>query len=152
MQAFLPHPSFTDSAAALDNARLNKQIMECDQIIAGYCDPDRGYRSHPVAHMWRDYPAAFLAYREACICEAERRGIDVGYATRYRVPDRYDLPPFVGDGSYHYAHRARLLEKMPSWYSRFEWHVSPLPNGAKIRAALYDGWCKSAHGGAWRLG
>jgi len=151
MQVFLPYPSFAESARCLDSARLNKQILECDQIIAGFCDPSRGYRSHPVAHMWRPHPAALLAYREACIIEAKRRNMNVSYAIRYVIPGVYDLPPFVGSGSFHYAHRARLLEKAPGHYDQFGWHVDPLRNEPKIKAILYDGMCKSAHGGAWNI-
>lgn len=68
MQTFLPYPSFTLSAICLDNKRLNKQILECDQILNALAPGSTsGWRNHPAVKMWRGYePALLLAIKGAC--------------------------------------------------------------------------------------
>ena len=54
MQTFLPYPSKRESLDALDNKRLNKQILECYQIlnILTGNSKSNAWRNHPAVLMW----------------------------------------------------------------------------------------------------
>ena len=48
MNIFLPEDSTIKSARALDDRRLNKQIIECKTICDVFFNGNRGYAKHPV--------------------------------------------------------------------------------------------------------
>ena len=49
MQTFMPYPNIYASAMVLDMQRLNKQILESDQMIhAELTHNDKFYKNHPV--------------------------------------------------------------------------------------------------------
>jgi hypothetical protein len=77
MQTFLPYKDFDRTASALDSKRLNKQILECYQIlkVLNNPDPKAGWRNHPAVKMWRGHENALFDYTLAMLREADRRGI-----------------------------------------------------------------------------
>lgn len=77
MQTFLPYKDFRKSAQALDSKRLNKQVLECYQIlkVLSSTDPKAGWRNHPAVKMWRGSETVLLGYTMAMIREASERGI-----------------------------------------------------------------------------
>jgi hypothetical protein len=77
MQTFLPYKDFDKSASALDNKRLNKQILEGYQIlkVLNNPDPHAGWRNHPAVKMWRGHENALFVYILAMLAEGDRRGI-----------------------------------------------------------------------------
>jgi hypothetical protein len=77
MQTFLPYKDFDKSAEALDNKRLNKQILECYQILKVLSNPDprAGWRNHPAVKMWRGFEHLLLNYTYTMVREADKRGI-----------------------------------------------------------------------------
>jgi len=77
MQTFLPYKDFTKSAQALDNKRLNKQILEGYQIlkVLGNPDPKAAWRNHPAVKMWRGCELALYVYIFEMVAEADLRGI-----------------------------------------------------------------------------
>ena len=77
MQTFLPYADFRKSAQALDNKRLNKQILECYQILNVLYneDPRAGWRNHPAVKMWRGHEGALYTYTINMVQEADKRGI-----------------------------------------------------------------------------
>lgn len=77
MQTFLPFKDFDKSAQALDSKRLNKQILECYQILKVLSNPDprAGWRNHPAVKMWRGYEHSLLSYTMTMVREADKRGI-----------------------------------------------------------------------------
>lgn len=77
MQTFLPYRDFDKVATVLDNKRLNKQILECYQIlkVLSNDDPHAGWRNHPAVKMWRGHEHGLFDYALAMIREAKRRGI-----------------------------------------------------------------------------
>ena len=79
MQTFLPYTDFKACARALDNKRLNKQILECYQIlkVLSSDDPHAGWRNHPAVKMWRGYERGLWNYVTAMVAEGEKRGIRV---------------------------------------------------------------------------
>jgi len=77
MQTFLPYKDFTKTAKVLDNKRLNKQILECYQIlnVLSNTDPRAGWRNHPAVKMWRGHEKALWGYAMTMLIEASGRGI-----------------------------------------------------------------------------
>lgn len=86
MQTFLPETTFWDSAATLDNVRLNKQLLEGYQIMnAIFLTPDGGgsrvdgkvpfASNHPATNMWRGHEFWLLQYLGDVEQEARLRGI-----------------------------------------------------------------------------
>ena len=52
MQTFLPFNSPAKCAEVLDNKRLNKQILECYQILKVISTNGKAWRNHPAVLMW----------------------------------------------------------------------------------------------------
>lgn len=77
MQTFLPYKNFDKTAQALDNKRLNKQILEGYQIlkVIGNPDPKAAWRNHPAVKMWRGSEHVLFSYLMSMIREANKRGI-----------------------------------------------------------------------------
>ena len=129
MQTFMPRASFEKSAACLDNKRLNKQRVECIQILKALRDPTYGWQNHPAVKMWRGYEAALIWYA-LCICnECDHRGIRDLKNTKQWFLDQnesipvslHQMPPWWGKSKFHASHRSNLLRKDPVWYGKFGW-------------------------------
>ena len=118
MNIFRPYLDNDNSVSALDNKRLNKQILECWQIynIAKQINADPnakvGYMHHPVVQYYKQYPVFVLWYAyEACLEHWCRFSKDhklfrpvVDELSRlgvfYDDTDRYIYPPiFYCEGS-----------------------------------------------------
>lgn len=135
MQTFLPYSSFVLSAKALDNRRLNKQIVEVEQIHNAFTGASRGWRNHPAVRMWRGYNGGLAAYGLACYAEwmqryiNGRRGGKPLHASGERILTTMKAdeawPAWLGDNRLHSSHRAALLYKNNDWYSRFGWPETP---------------------------
>lgn len=136
MQTFLPYPSFTLCARALDSRRLCKQRVEGYQIARALLGLSKGWRRHPATLMWDGYEAALLDYTYRCCAEWKKRGFkdtitgkleDLArtYDIRYSKAKEGRLPPWQGDERLHSSHRAALLHKMPLWYAQYGWTEEP---------------------------
>jgi hypothetical protein len=129
MQTFLPYPSFVDSAKTLDDKRLGKQIIECQQILKACTNPDYGWQNHPAVNMWRGYEGALLTYQGHCALEWKlRRGNEHGawtntldYLGGLDVTLATNKPPWLGNKAFHASHRSNLLRKDVEWYGQFGW-------------------------------
>ena len=77
MQTFLPHPSKRESLDALDNKRLNKQILECYQIlkVLSKQSPSNAWRNHPAVLMWEGAENELWRYAMTAVKLADMRGI-----------------------------------------------------------------------------
>lgn len=77
MQTFLPYKDFDMSAQALDNKRLNKQILEGYQIlkVLSSNDPFAAWRNHPAVKMWRGSETWLWNYVMSMVAQADERGI-----------------------------------------------------------------------------
>lgn len=85
MNTFLPYKNFDYSARVLDDKRLNKQIVECQQILQCILQQTKpqavglpaitktGWNAHPAVRMWMDWPESLAEYAEAMNREWERR-------------------------------------------------------------------------------
>lgn len=134
MQTFLPFPDFEQSLKVLDYKRLGKQRVECKQLlkalrayplhlITDYNEREKyvhapfskGWINHPAAKMWLGYEQALIVYHN----EAILQWIDRGYKnTMPLIPnDGYiTMPPWLGNASFHRAHRSNLIRKDPAYY------------------------------------
>lgn len=128
MQTFLPYPDFKESAKCLDMRRLGKQRVEAYQLLSLMIYPEKnGWRRHPAFLMWDGYDIA-LCYYGLAICN---EWISRGYrdSIKFRIEDlmrilpygNADYPYWLGDESFHAAHRSNLLRKDWRYYSRFGW-------------------------------
>lgn len=121
MQTFLPDPSFHYCATTLDGKRLNKQRIECIQIMNAF--DGGGWSNHPAVRMWRPYRDAFVTYWEAIEQECRDRGYKA-----MKVPNKssdFLLPPWIGDDRLHSSHRLNLLYKNSDHYT--QWFTETVP-------------------------
>jgi len=118
MQTFLPYPDFRKSMRVLDFRRLGKQRVEACQILVALAI-EGPWANHPATTMWRGYDAALEQYMRGAILEWVRRG----YKNTMTIPKlrKFVKPPWVGDPSFHAAHRSNLLRKDPVYYGQFGW-------------------------------
>ena len=129
MQTFLPYPSFERTARVLDDRRLGKQRVEALQILRAQHIPNDGWRHHPAVKMWRGHDEALISYGVTICREWIRRGhhdtvLDqiVALAPEGEVLSQAELrrrgllPPWLGNRSFHRAHRSSLLRKDPERY------------------------------------
>lgn len=124
LQTFLPFPNFAVSAMLLDQKRLGKQRLECQQILSALRNGG-GWRNHPAVKMWRGHEQALELYHDACIREWIRRGYVNTMALRLPPLDSVTMPDWLGEGGFHASHRSQLLAKDPEWYGRFGWTEVP---------------------------
>ena len=138
MQTFLPSSSFTESARMLDSKRLNKQILECYQIlnVLSGKSPTGGWRNHPAVLMWKGYERGLWKYVQAMIFEARNRGIKTenNEANLNRLKDLCwddwgnNAPSFWNDTTKLMrvvtTHKASLFNKDPFYYMKFQHALS----------------------------
>lgn len=134
MQTFIPHRSFDRSAKALDNKRLNKQILEGYQILKVLNNPDprAAWRNHPAAKMWEGHEQALFEYIMAMVKQAELRGIKTDknkenlFALRLQTIRNWGngLPKWYNNKEelkrITDSHKANLYRKDPEFYYGFE--------------------------------
>lgn len=133
MQTFLPFEKFWDAAQALDNKRLNKQILECYQILKVLCsgNPKAAWRNHPAVLMWEGHEGRLFEYALSMVNEAKRRGIKTdknlenlwglymqhAYWWSYEKPEWEVTPEYLN--KIIWTHRSSLFNKDPDFYSEF---------------------------------
>ena len=125
MQTFLPYPSFEDSAAALDPARLGKQRVETLQLLRANTVPDYGWRHHPAAKMWAGRLPALVAYGLAMTDAWTALGradsvraqlLEFAPAVDGVPQSDIEMPRWLGDAAFHLSHRSNLVRKDPEFY------------------------------------
>ena len=86
----------------LDMQRLNKQILESDQMIhAELSNNDKFYKNHPVRKMWAKNVYAHMMYRDTMLKAWYHRG-------------------GKGSRSYYNPYETKFAPEFPSWYNNFE--------------------------------
>lgn len=111
MQVFIiNNPFFT--ACHLDPKRLNKQIIECRQILCALSGETKGWANHPVTKMYRHHEAWLALYMQ-CL-----QAYKDGYHFRARqYSDMADnLRPSFHCELLYSQMRARLYTKSPHYY------------------------------------
>ena len=146
MQVFVPFPDLDQIAEVLDPKRLNKQMVECDQILRVLTEhtidrevdkvvprQPRAWRNHPAVKAWRGHEHALVLYTLALEREWIKRGgkrhgsvTNVMRLTETIAEDsRVENPGWWGREDVHSSHRSRLLAKDPEWYGQFGWTDDP---------------------------
>ena len=114
MNIFLPYEDdIQKSVESLDDKRLNKQILECYQLLllatdekAGVDISKRGYRNHPIYLHYKNYPD-FIGYYGYLSCLEYQQRFDkehklkdkfVGYNVKYILGNN-TYKPFYMEGS-----------------------------------------------------
>lgn len=133
MQTFLPHKDFYAVAHDLDSKRLNKQILECYQILNVLSNPSptAGWRNHPAVKMWRGHEHGLYKYAMIMVSEADARSIK----TENNVANLRRLRSEHGNGwgnampQWYYnnqdmkritaTHKANLYKKAPELYPQY---------------------------------
>lgn len=125
VNTFLPFASFVESARCLDRLRLNKQILECDQILNTLRKEREGFQgrigwiNHPATRMWKGYEPCLSLYRDCMLDEWLARG----YKSKrhYLNPKSVDIryPPWFGRADFHISHQSNLLRKDRAHYSKW---------------------------------
>lgn len=135
MQTFLPFSTYSLSAMALDNKRLNKQILEGYQILNVLSGKSKGngWKNHPAVLMWRKYEKGLWQYIQEMIIEAKSRGIKTENneanlnALKDQCWDQWGniQPDFWNDDVKTMrivtTHKASLFNKDPMFYSRYQY-------------------------------
>ena len=130
MQTFLPYKNFMASAAALDNRRLNKQILEGYQVLNTLSGRSFGWRNHPAVKMWEGFERALYGYVQTMVDEAKRRGIKTDKNESNIEALRKDFWDLWGSevpswfqkehlDKIMITHRANLYKKDPEFYIEF---------------------------------
>jgi len=133
MQTFLPYPAMRDSLDALDNKRLNKQILETYQIlnILSGQSKSNAWRNHPAVLMWEGAESELYRYGMNAIVIASHRGIktDKNESNMKALAKKAahmwddDIPLWRKNPSIlkrvTATHKANLYHKDPVFYSEF---------------------------------
>lgn len=142
MQTFLPSSNIYECAQMLDSKRLNKQILECYQIlkVLSGASPSGGWRNHPAVLMWKGHEAALRGYAYIMMSEAQRRGIRIEknlkniqeLEAQYSHNWGKEMPSWMMD-SYKMkrittTHKASLFDKDPLYYTKFGYAKQSLYN------------------------
>jgi hypothetical protein len=115
MQTFLPFPSYDISAKVLDTVRLNKQIVECQQILNVLHGKTLRWQNHPAVIMWRGYEQSLCAYGFSMAVEWKaRKGTNhksIDAIADYYNGRNYGNPWWLGTHKLHLSHQSRLVHK-----------------------------------------
>lgn len=133
MQTFLPYSDYVESARVLDTRRLQKQIVECQQLLNALTNPDaKGWRNHPAALMWKGYEKSLAFYAEVCWNEWKARGYGPDHKSIIKIRELAStlnstdaLPKWLGREDFHSSHRSNLLRKDFQYYSKLGWTDDP---------------------------
>jgi hypothetical protein len=146
MQTFLPSGSLIFAAQALDNKRLNKQILEGYQILNVLAGNSMGWRNHPAVLMWAGHEGYLLSYVKEMINEAKHRGIKTenNEANINRIASNKwntEKPLWMQDkeklGRVVGTHRANLYRKDPIYYAEYASAVNSKYNQPCCSDCLY---------------
>ena len=87
------------------------------QLIKSLHDSTR-WSKHPASKMWIGYENALKAYMNACIKEWVSRGYNNSMQLA-EIEGDIEMPPWLGDETFHRSHRQALLAKKPEHYRQF---------------------------------
>lgn len=116
MQVFVPYSAPIDVARCLDPKRLNKQIIECQQILDAIDGKSDAWKNHPVTKMYYPYRNWLEHYLNTL---ANFKEGDLGHAEWWNKHANYIRPAFLTD-EFCDQHKRRLYTKAPSLYPQFE--------------------------------
>jgi len=122
MNTFLPFADFKKSATVLDSRRLNKQAVECVQILSNL-RYGGAWSNHPAVKMWKGSIWALEEYLSAIVDECRIRGIKTPYSVRATIGQ---LPWWLGNEEFHNVMKGNLIRKDPKYYGTMWPEVEPV--------------------------
>lgn len=133
MQTFLPLANFKATAKCLDWRRLGKQRVECLQILNSLFEIKTGWINHPATQMWKGYESSLIEYAIAIVEEWISRGYNDSTLAKFQDMKEKQIqkgitvihPKWLGNASFHAAHRSNLLRKDTVYYGQFGWSEPP---------------------------
>lgn len=152
MQTFLPYATKRESLDALDNKRLNKQILECYQILNILTGNSKSgaWRNHPAVLMWEGAESELYRYAMTAVVLADMRGIktdknkeNLHNLSRSRASLMWeDNTPLWAINSatikrVNATHKANLYRKDPIFYAEFALSVKDPNNRPCCDKCLY---------------
>jgi hypothetical protein len=124
MQIFLPYQSLIQSAQCLDNKRLNKQIVECSQILKVLTGETEAWKNHPAVLMVRGHNNFVSQYGHICCLEWTERGFKKhsleSYFQSKIEADIVKVPWWFGRNEFHNSHKSNLYRKNQEFYNKFQ--------------------------------
>lgn len=115
MQVFTPYPEPFKTADCLDSRRLNKQIIECRQILAAIKGESNAWKNHPVVKQYRTH-TEYLEYYMKCL-ECFKYS-QLPQADYYSYMAMKYKPEFLTT-EFCDQHKRRLFTKNNSFYAPF---------------------------------
>lgn len=106
------------TAKILDDKRLGKQRVEAYQIIQVLQGETKGWKNHPAVKSWKGYIPALMYYYNIMVREWKRRGKENNMKL-YDLSDVKEirLPYWTSCQKVLDSHKARLIQKEPTYYS-----------------------------------
>ena len=108
MQVFIVG-SVEETAQALDKRRLNKQIIECNQILDALYGVGKGWFNHPIVKMYKGYEKWLCCYKWY-LEEYQQKESDLLMLIHYNKFCEDNKPPFLTD-DYFTQMKKRLYTK-----------------------------------------
>lgn len=129
MQVFVPYAEPIKVAECLDGRRLNKQIIECKQILDAIDGIGKGWFNHPVTKMYEPYSEWLYYYMKCLECyvdyinyiESHNKNTSEFYFIRtlfWNSNANKIRPPFLTE-EFCNQHKRRLYTKNPEYYIQF---------------------------------
>lgn len=117
MQVFIPYPTPYDCALSMvnDTRRMNKQIIECQQILKAIDGYTKAWANHPVTLMYREHRDWQEAYK---LCFQYFRLSDMKKAKDWSDIAMKTIPLFITQEMCD-QHKRRLFTKSPQRYPQF---------------------------------
>lgn len=126
MQVFVPFSTPFECAMNLDSRRLNKQVIECRQILAAIRGESNAWRNHPCVKMYADHTEWLECYMFCLECaqqgyrEDDTEDINECFEIAEEWSRKAELitPDFLTE-EFCIQHRRRLYTKDNYIYERF---------------------------------
>lgn len=129
MQVFVPFSKPMACAMVLDSRRLNKQVIECRQILAAIWGESNAWKNHPCVKMYREHEQWLEYYMNCLDCAREARAlhhedVDEGLellelAEEWSHKAEAITPDFLTE-EFCEQHRRRLYTKNNEVYNQFK--------------------------------
>jgi hypothetical protein len=123
MQVFITSKSYEQSAKQLDIRRLNKQIIECNQIYKAIVGDSAGWKNHCVTRLWTSYANELMYFAGCCYTELKNKGYNPCMPLVTSFSKKITPTPFMTLNWWTSAMQSHLLAKDFAYYSKFGWTV-----------------------------
>lgn len=115
MQVFTPYPEPFKTADCLDDRRLNRQIIECKQILTAIKGESTAWKNHPVVKQYRDHIPYLQNYMD-CLKAYKDNYLDASII--YSDCAMLYKPEFLTT-EFCNQHKRRLYTKDSNFYAAF---------------------------------